>query len=97
MQILQIVLIVSPGIIATNIYKYRRKCSFTFEEWLYNTAKFILIIFWLINLLQYLRGWGDFDWTRFSVQFILKYIPVTLTLAIILPHINMFFDKGSFN
>lgn len=97
MQVLQIILIVTPGIIATNIYKYRRKRSFTFEEWLYNTSKFILIIFWLINVLQYLRGWGDFDWTRFSVQFILKYIPMALTLATILPHINLFFKNESSN
>jgi hypothetical protein len=89
MQILQIILIVTPGIIATHIYKFRRKCSFTFVEWLYHTAKYIFIIFWLMNVLQYVRGWGDFDWTRFSVQFILKYIPLVLALAMILPHINL--------
>lgn len=97
MQILQTILIITPGIIATYIYEHRKKCNFTFRTWLYYVTKYVLIIFWLINMLQYLRGWSDFDWTGFSVQFIVKYILLTLLLAIVLPHINLYFDSKSHN
>ncbi|NNJ33370.1 hypothetical protein [Lacrimispora defluvii] len=92
MQVLQIILIIIPGVMATYIYEFKKKCNLNAKDWLYNSAKFILVIFWLINLIQYLRGWGSFDWTKFSVQFILKYIPLASMLAVILPHIQLYLD-----
>ena len=93
MQVLQIILFIIPGLIATYIYEFKKKNNLNFKDWLYNIAKFVLAIFWLINLIQYLRGWGSFDWTKFSVQFIIKYIPLASLLAVILPHIHLFLDS----
>ena len=92
MQILQIILIIIPGVMATYIYESRKKCNLSLKDWLYNIGKYVLIIFWLINMIQYLRGWGSFDWTRFSVQFIMKYIPLVSSLAMILPHIQLYLE-----
>lgn len=89
MQILQIILIIIPGVMATYIYEFKKKCNLPLRDWLYNLTKYVLVIFWFINMIQYLRGWADFDWTRFSVQFIFKYIPLALMLAVILPHIQL--------
>jgi len=95
MLILQIILLITPGVIATYIYKYKKKCDLTLKSWLYNVIKFALIIFWILNVYQYLRGFGDFAWNSFSTQFILRYILITLSLAIILPHINLFLSRYS--
>jgi hypothetical protein len=92
MQILQIILIIIPGVMATYIYESSKKCNLPLRDWLYSIGKFVLIIFWLINVIQYLRGWGSFDWTRFSVQFIMKYIPLVSSLAVILPHIQVYLE-----
>lgn len=95
MLILQIILLITPGIITTYIYKYKKKCNLTLVSWLYNVIKFALIIFWFLNVYQYLRGFGDFAWNSFSTQFILEYILITLSLVIILPHINLLLTKYS--
>lgn len=96
MQILQIVLIIAPGIIAAHIYEFIKKSDMKLKDWLYHAAKFVVLIFWIVNLIEYMIGWGEFDWTRFSVQFLFKYIPLTMMLAVTLPPINLFFDSKFF-
>lgn len=92
MQVLQIILIIIPGVMATYIYEFKKKCNLTVKDWLCNIAKYVLIIFWLINVILYLRGWGSFDWTKFSAQFTIKYLPLASLLAVALPHIRLYLD-----
>jgi len=94
MFILQLVLILGPGIIAARIYEGRTMRADTPWNILYDVSKFTLAIFWLTNLAQFLRGWGDtFTWTVFTVQFIVKYIVFATILVILLPFGNAFLDK----
>jgi hypothetical protein len=42
---------------------------------------------------MYVRGWAEFNWTFFSVQFIIKYIAAVSVLSFLVPLTNLHIDK----
>lgn len=94
MIMLMFTLVWMPGIVAAGFYRKLRKQRFTAWDWIYHSAKFIFAITFLNLLALAARGWGDFAFERISVIFAVKYLGLSLVLAILLPWINCKADRN---
>lgn len=94
MVMLMFVVVWMPGIVAAGFYRKLRKQSFVAWDWIYHSAKFIFAITFLNLLALAVRGWEDFAFERISVIFAVKYLGLSLLLAILLPWINYKADRN---
>ena len=64
------------------------------DQRIYHSAKFIFAITFLNLLALAVRGWEDFAFERISVIFAVKYLGLSLLLALLLPWISYKADKN---
>lgn len=85
MDFLQLCVLLIPGILAAELYDKIQKQDFSMHLFLINIAKFTFLILLCNVIIQYIRGWYEFDFQRISVQFLVKYIPLNIILIYIIP------------
>ena len=73
MWILQILLVLLPGLAAALAVKCIYKKKWDPAEWMIHATTYSLGIFWLFNGFLIARGNGDFAWYYFSPGFLIKY------------------------
>lgn len=88
MFVLLIILLFAPGMIAAQYYQRLSKKEFSVWDWIYQYAKFIYAITFLNIAVLFLRGWSEFAFERISVVFAVKYLGLSLVLAVVLPWVN---------
>lgn len=87
MNVLQWLLILLPGVAATQYYVYIPKSNPGTYKIMIMYVWMTLAILWLNAVILYLRGWGEFDFSSISVQFIMKYVPLNAVLSFLVPWI----------
>lgn len=87
MNVLQWLLILLPGVAATQYYVYISKSNQGTYKIIIIYAWMTLVILWINAVILYLRGWGEFDFSTISVQFIMKYVPLNAVLSFLVPRI----------
>lgn len=92
MNILQLCIIVIPGILAAQFYEKHVRQQFSFKLFLIDIARFTFFILFCNVIVLYLRGWYDFDFQRISVQFLLKYIPLNIIFIYLIPCVYKYID-----
>lgn len=76
-----------PAYIACTIVARINKQNLTWHVLIRHLCFYGCAILWLNTLILYRRGWGAFAFERISVQFLMKYIPLSLIWAYLLPYI----------
>ena len=79
-----------PAYIASVIFANIQKEKFTLPLLIRYCSFYSCVILWLNTLVLYKRGWGTFAFERISVQFLMKYIPMSLIWAYVLPYFIKF-------
>ncbi len=79
-----------PAYIAAIISIRIQKENLTFPLLIKYCCFYSCLILWLNSLILYKRGWESFAFERISVQFLMKYIPLSLIWAYILPYFIKF-------
>lgn len=92
MDFLQLCILFIPGILAAEFNGKLMKRNFTLDLFLIDTARFTFLILFCNVIVQYLRGWYDFDFQRLSVQFLLKYIPLNIVFIYLVPFLYKYVD-----
>lgn len=92
MSFLQLCILLIPGILAAEFNGKLRKQEPTLSVFLIDTARFTFLILFCNIIVQYLRGWYDFDFLRLSVQFLLKYIPLNIIFIYLVPLLYKYVD-----
>ena len=82
MSVLFILIIICPGVIAEELYRYVSKEEYHTERFLVYVAEFALAITWLSMVVLYLRGWGEFAFSCLTVQFLVKYMLISTFFAV---------------
>lgn len=85
---LLMILMLAPGVVAAKWYKELSNKDFSVWDWLYQYAKYIYAITFFNLIVLMLRGWGSFAFESISVIFAIKYLGLSMVLAVILPWIN---------
>lgn len=85
MEFLICILIVCPGIIASEFYRILKKEKFSWLTTVKTTVIFMYIITFVNFITLYLRGWGAFNFEVLTVQFMMKYMITSVILAILSP------------
>ena len=85
MLILYIIVFLFPAIIATYISEKINRQIITRKRQFCTFCLYSYLILWINIVFQFYRGWNEFAFERLSVQFLLKYMPLSLALAVSLP------------
>ncbi|SHM76045.1 hypothetical protein SAMN02746066_03195 [Anaerosporobacter mobilis DSM 15930] len=85
MEFLKCILILCPGILASELYRIMKKEKFSWFKTVKTTVIFMYIITFFNFIILYARGWGAFNFDVLTIQFIIKYIITSIILAIISP------------
>lgn len=91
--IIQLVLIICPGIMAAHFYEAKESREKSVQVMLYDISKFTLWIFGLGMLVVAVREGENFNWTYFAPSWIAKYVAITTVLAFVVPLINIWVNK----
>ena len=92
MFILLLIMLNFPGVMAAKFYSFLGQREFNTWDWIYQSAKFIYIITFLNLIALLIRGWGSFTFDSISVIFSVKYVGLSVVLAIVLPWLNNKWD-----
>ena len=79
--LLQFYVILFPGFAAAAVMCFLRRRKPSLREGITEVSGFGLFCFWLMNGVEYLRGWKDYEWWAFTPQFLVKYTVMTAVLA----------------
>ncbi len=97
-SVMQLFCVLWPGIWAAVVWSILRKKRPDGALLAVIICAYGLGVFWIMNGVEYLRGWRDFNWTEFTGQFLLKYCVVTVVLtavlAVVLGVIRKYMVKG---
>lgn len=93
MYILLFVLIILPGILAVRVRTVLLHDKLDCIEVIYQFAKFTYLITFINLCALYIRGWAAFAFEWISVTFAVKYMGLSLILAVILPIIDLFISR----
>lgn len=93
MFVLYLIVFLFPAVVATYISEKIGNTPIAQGKRVYIFCSYASLILWLNVLIQFYRGWNEFAFERLSVQFLLKYIPTSFFLAILLPYTIKFLDR----
>lgn len=88
MYILLFVLIIMPGILAVRVRNALLRDKLDYIGIIYQFAKFTYLITFINLCVLYIRGWATFAFEWISVTFAVKYMGLSLALAVLLPVID---------
>lgn len=83
MSILLILLIICPGIVATELYQFFKKEELSLEKYIVHIALFIFLIAWVNFIVLWLMGWKMFTFQELSIQFMVKYISLSTLVSLV--------------
>lgn len=92
MTVLYLIVFLFPAVIATYISEKIGAASPVLLKRICTFCLYSSLILWINVLIQFYRGWNEFAFERLSVQFLLKYIPMSFLLAVLLPYVIKFAD-----
>lgn len=87
MLCLYTLIFLGPAYISAMIFIRIQKENSTVPLLIKYCCLYSCLILWLNSLILYKRGWGAFTFDRISVQFLMKYVPLSLMWAYLLPYL----------
>lgn len=87
MSVIEIVLLLFPGMIAADYYNRIMKEEWKWSSYLVNTATFALFINFIELSVIYLRGWREFSFEYITGGLMVKYMALGIVLSYVVPHI----------
>lgn len=92
MTILYLIIFFTPALLAVNYhYKLQKKVP-SKKAFIHCLIIYSWVILWLNVLVLYKRGWYEFDFTRLSIQFLLKYFTLSTFWSYFLPYMYRLID-----
>lgn len=92
MSFLQLCILLIPGLLAAELYEKLQKQIYNLHLFIIDTARFTFLILFFNVIVEYIRGWYDFDYQRISVQFLIKYIPLNIVFIFIASYFYKLID-----
>lgn len=87
MIIIEIIMLLFPGMLAADYYQKIGKDKFQGKNYIIDAIKFVLWINFIEIAGIYVRGWHDFSFEYISAGLILKYMGLGIALAYIFPYV----------
>lgn len=93
MYILFFILMILPGILAARIRESLLRDKLDYFGKIYQFSKFTYLITFINLCALYIRGWETFAFEWISVTFAVKYMGLSLILAVMLPIIDLIISR----